>query len=191
METKKYLDYEGVKHLWSKIGGKIDDATKYETVNLTITTNTGEWISTTVTVTVDGKSTNYSYNNSPITLTIEGGKLCIISFADIDSYNTPSSISYTAIPNFSRSIAVTYREKQTGIFIVDNSGELNTVSSWTGGSNATGVALINDNVSIIIAPENWYADESSVDDAWNGNVRSAWGGYNKTVTGIFCQRPPS
>ena len=41
MATKKYLDYEGVKYLWSKINGKIDDTTKYETVNLTITTDSG------------------------------------------------------------------------------------------------------------------------------------------------------
>jgi hypothetical protein len=71
-----------------------------------------------------------------------------------------------------------------GVFIVDIEGGLNTVSSWTGGSNATGVALITDEVSIVIAPRNWYTNNSNNDGAWNGNKRSAWGGYKKTITGI-------
>ena len=37
MATKKYLDYDGVKYLWSKVNRKVDDATKYETINLTVT----------------------------------------------------------------------------------------------------------------------------------------------------------
>ncbi len=72
-----------------------------------------------------------------------------------------------------------------GVTIVDLQGEQHLVSEWTGGSNATGVALINDNISIIIAPKNWYAaNGSNYDGAWNGNTKSAWGGYDKTVTGI-------
>ena len=71
-----------------------------------------------------------------------------------------------------------------GVYIVDLEGKLYTTANWTGGSNATGVALINDNVSIIIAPRNWYTYNSGDDGAWNGNTRSAWGGYNKTITGI-------
>ena len=71
-----------------------------------------------------------------------------------------------------------------GVYIVDLEGKLYTTANWTGGSNATGVALINDKVSIIIAPKNWYTHNSDNDGAWNGNIRSTWGGYKKTVTGI-------
>jgi len=64
---------------------------------------------------------------------------------------------------------------------MDEEGGLNNIPSWSGGSNATGVALITDEISIVIAPNNWYSDN---DGLWNENTRSAWGGYNKTVTGI-------
>ena len=38
MATKKYLDYEGVKYLWSKINDKTDSL-MYEIVYLTLTEN--------------------------------------------------------------------------------------------------------------------------------------------------------
>ena len=40
MATKKYLDYEGVKYLWSKINQKTDSLI-YEIVHLELTTNLG------------------------------------------------------------------------------------------------------------------------------------------------------
>lgn len=124
----------------------------------------------------------YTWNGTPIKCKVPLGQSYTIVFSDIPGYETPTSITRTAsglsyVPN----IAYT---KQLGVFIVDAEGGLNTVSSWSGGSNATGVALITDEVSIVIAPENWYTYNSDNDGAWNGNTRSAWGGYEKTVTGI-------
>ena len=37
----KYLDYNGLKYLWSKINGKVDEIGGYEILNLTLTANTG------------------------------------------------------------------------------------------------------------------------------------------------------
>ena len=67
---------------------------------------------------------------------------------------------------------------------MDTDGKFNEVSSWTSGSNATGVAVITDTVRLIVAPDEWYTYDGDNDGAWNGNKRSAWGGYNRTVTGI-------
>lgn len=133
---------------------------------------------------MDGSSTNYSYNNSPITIKIKDGKQYTVSFSDIEGYTTPQSVTYTAEAGLTRDLNLVYEEIVTGVRIVDLDGNLIRVENWTGGSNATGVALINDNVSIIIAPKNWYTYNSNNDGAWNGNKRSAWGGNNKNVTGI-------
>lgn len=124
----------------------------------------------------------YTWNGTSIKCKVPLGQSYTIVFGDIPGYETPTSITRTAsgssyVPN----IAYT---KQLGVFIVDVEGGLNNVSSWSGGSNATGVALITDEVSIVIAPKNWYTDNSNDDGAWNGNTISAWGGYEKTVTGI-------
>lgn len=125
----------------------------------------------------------YIWNGTPIKCKVPLGQSYTIVFGDIPGYETPTSITRIAsglsyVPN----IAYT---KQLGVFIVDVEGGLNTVSSWSGGSNATGVALLTDEVSIIIAPRNWYTTNgSNYDGAWNGNKYSAWGGYEKTVTGI-------
>ena len=124
----------------------------------------------------------YTWNGTPIKCKVPLGQSYTIVFGDIPGYETPTSITRTAsgssyVPN----IAYT---KQLGVFIMDIEGGLNTVSSWTGGSNATGVALLTDEVSIVIAPENWYTNNSDNDGAWNGNTRSAWGGSQKTVTDI-------
>lgn len=70
-----------------------------------------------------------------------------------------------------------------GVTIVDLLGNQHLVSEWTGGSNATGVAVITDQVSIIVAPNEWYTYNGDSDGAWNGNTWSAWGG-GTTVTGI-------
>lgn len=131
-------------------------------------------------VTIDG--TDYTWNGTTIEHKIPFGKSYTTSFQNISGFEAPATITRTAsnslyIPN------VVYT-KQLGVFIVDAEGRLDDVSSWTGGSNATGVVLINDNVSIIIAPDEWYTYNSSTGGAWNGNTRSAWGGYEKTVTGI-------
>ena len=37
MDTKKYLDYEGLKHLWSKVNNRIDETAGFEILNLTVT----------------------------------------------------------------------------------------------------------------------------------------------------------
>lgn len=124
----------------------------------------------------------YTWNGTPIKCKVPIGQSYTIVFSDVPGYETPTSITRTAsgssyIPN----IAYT---KQLGVFIVDVEGGLNNVSSWSSGSNATGVALITDEVSIVIAPENWYTYNSNNDGAWNGNTRSAWGGYNTILIDV-------
>lgn len=123
----------------------------------------------------------YTWNGTPIKCKVPIGQSYTIVFSDVPGYETPTSITRTAsglsyVPN----IAYT---KQLGVFIMDIEGGLNTVSSWASGQ-ATGVALITDEVSIVIAPENWYTYNSNNDGAWNGNTRSAWGGYDMFLTGV-------
>lgn len=73
----------------------------------------------------------------------------------------------------------------TGVFIVDAGGNQVLYEDWEPIMGATGVGLVNDNVSIIIAPKSWYTtDGLDYDGPWNGNIRSAWGGHDKTVTGV-------
>ena len=66
---------------------------------------------------------------------------------------------------------------------MDTDGKFYTTDSWTSGSNATGVGVITDTVRLIVAPDEWYTtDGSDYDGAWNGNKRSAWGGYGQVVS---------
>lgn len=44
--------------------------------------------------------------------------------------------------------------------------------------------MITDTVRLIVAPDEWHIYKGDGDEAWNGNERSAWGGYGKTVSNI-------
>lgn len=123
----------------------------------------------------------YTWNGTPIKCKVPIGQSYTIIFGDIPGYEAPTSI--TRIASGSSYVPNIVYTKQLGVFIVDVEGGLNDVSSWNG-VQATGVALITDEVSIVIAPEYWYTYNSSNDGAWNGNNMSAWGGHGKTVTGI-------
>ena len=75
---------------------------------------------------------------------------------------------------------LTYRYAPLGIWVVDMFGDLVDPISWNDGSNATGVAVITDEVRLIVAPDEWY----NSGDVVGSGYRSAWGGYNKTVSNI-------
>ena len=66
MTTKKYLDYEGVKYLWSKINGKVDEVNNFEYSSITVIDTTGAGVSTTVKIKINSKTTSYTY--TPVVL---------------------------------------------------------------------------------------------------------------------------
>ena len=137
--------------------------------------------------------TDWDDVNSSTTITVADGDTILIPFRPSESakYLTihPNELEGYTKPN-SKLIQITYPEQEinlewgsfSGIYIMDLNGNLCDVSSWSGSSNATGVALINDNVSLVIAPDEWYTYDG--DNPWNGNKSSAWGGHSKTVSGI-------
>ena len=73
---------------------------------------------------------------------------------------------------------------ENGVYIVDLNGTLHDPNTFTGTADqVTGIGLVTDNGSWIVALDEWYSTSEST--AWNGNIRSAWGGYYKTVTGCW------
>ena len=94
------------------------------------------------------------------------------------------NVSYTLDTN-----EVFYNKKKeiiaNGVYIVDLKGNLLDPDTFTGTANdVTGIGLVTDNGSWIVALDEWYAGSNTDSTAWNGN-KSAWGGYFKTVTGCF------
>lgn len=84
-----------------------------------------------------------------------------------------------------RNVNIVYEVIEYGAFIMDASGNIGNVNDWTSAKGVTGVVLITPESEFVIAPEEWCTtDGSDYDGAWNGNTKSAWGGYGKTVTGI-------
>lgn len=83
-----------------------------------------------------------------------------------------------------RNVNIVYEVVEYGVFIMDASGNIGNVNDWTSAKGVTGVVLITPENEFVIAPRNWYTYNSDDDGAWNGNTRSAWGGYNKNITGI-------
>ena len=72
-----------------------------------------------------------------------------------------------------------YVKPEDGVYVVDLEGKLHNPDQWEGGSDATGVALINSRVSIVIAPDEWYSpdydeNDNEINVPWNGNNYSAW-----------------
>lgn len=101
----------------------------------------------------------------------------------MDEYNpTPNPITRTAVPGNYINITMSYLPP-SGVFIVDNYGELFTLSDWSGGSNCTGVALITDNVKIITAIDLWKSGSQS--GTWGNSNSPVWGGYAWVLTDIM------
>jgi hypothetical protein len=79
---------------------------------------------------------------------------------------------------------ITYDNLSNGVYVVDINGNLRDPNAFTGtADDVTGIGLVTDNGSWIVAIDEWYSGSEST--AWNGNIRSVWGGYSKTVTGCW------
>lgn len=74
---------------------------------------------------------------------------------------------------------------KTGVYIVDSIGNFVDCDSWTEDMGSTGVVLLHSHMDIIISPDGWYTtDGTNYEGEWNGNKRSAFGGYGTTITGL-------
>ena len=129
----KYLDENGLKYLWSKIETKMESLTK-EIVMISLSTNQGGGVTTTVTMTVDGNPTIYEYNNSPITISIPAGSQYTIQLGTIENYYTPTdSNTYTAVAGTTNNLSYTYSASLVTadklIEYHNNENSTNTVSS--------------------------------------------------------------
>lgn len=99
-------------------------------------------------------------NGSTITLTASGvatkkipfGTEYSVSVSTRDGYMNPSTQTFTA-SQASRAVAMVYETKKLGVFIQDINGKLWNVDDWdtSNNANANGVAVITDNVSVIVA----------------------------------------
>ena len=114
-------------------------------------------------ITITSPSFTAVMNNGD-TLQLVWGETATISFSDIDGYITPENITVTANQS-AISIEGIYEEVSVEVKIMDLEGNLHNINSWTGGNNATGVVLISDNVSLVIAPDEWC---STTDGEWEG-----------------------
>ena len=160
MDTKKYLDYEGVKYLWSKISGCVDKVISHENINLTIADPMGRGITTTVTVTInDSSKETYQYNSSTITIKVPSEKSYTITFADVEGYITPSPINRISVAGNSISMTVIYEELPITVGIVGLDGKVyrTTAANVPTGADALGVVVNTDQFSVVVAPTLWIS----------------------------------
>lgn len=131
-------------------------------------------------ITIDDQE--YIWDGNIVKHKIPFGKSYTVSFSDLKGYTEPTGFTRTAsVPEWRPNVEYT---KQLGVFIMDGIGDLYKLNEISYILPITGIALITDEVSIVIAPENWYTYNSDNDGAWNHNTISAWGGYDTEVTGI-------
>lgn len=109
-------------------------------------------------VTINGEE--FTYGSIEVEKKVPFGTEYTVSVNEKVGYITPSSQTFTASESM-RNLEFEY-QVPIGVYIVDNDGKIRDVSTWTGGSDCTGVYLGTDNVNIIIAPN---------------SEAFAWGGY--------------
>ena len=83
---------------------------KGETVSILLKTNQSsneDLNGVKVVVSYNDESHEYAYNGQ-FSVEIPNGKAYTVSFGEVEGYKTPSSVTYTAVKGFSRSVEVTY-----------------------------------------------------------------------------------
>lgn len=132
---------------------------------------------------MDGVSTDYEYNSSTITFKIPAESSYTITFANLNNYRTPESINRIAVNNNVLSFTIQYLEILYGVYIMDNYGNLHKPGAWIDGPKATGVALITDNIQIVISPDilRYITDKSFGSIAERGGY---YGGYNYVINNV-------
>jgi len=69
-----------------------------------------------ITVTESGKSpVNYTWNGNPISVNINDGIVYSVSYGNVSGYNTPTSQSYTAVGQTSRTVSANYEKQQASV----------------------------------------------------------------------------
>ena len=118
----------------------------------------------------------------PYATTSSPGVVSIGDNLNIDNSGKLSAIIPTKISELENDVPYVADDVlKNGVYIMDLEGKIHETSSWNNGSNSTGIVLVTDKVSIVISPSEWYTYESNSDGAWNGNTKSAWGGYGTIV----------
>lgn len=154
---------------------------KGETVSILLKTNQSsndDLNGVNVVVSYDDESHEYAYNGQ-FSVEIPNGKSYTVTFGEVDGYKTPSSVTYTAVKGFSRSIEVTYYgEKVTvdvsaeggasvdgnvvkvvklpsddGVYILDTNGIYWNPNLWDGSATPSCIAVISEGISFGIALE--------------------------------------
>ena len=111
-----------------------------------------------------------TWQGSRIVLGVRDGVKYTVSCAAISSYTTPSSVTYTASIDNTRSVTLCYTYMSLGVWIYDTDNNFTATDNWNTSNNskAVGVAVITDNCAFVLAPEN--ALSSSV--CWSSNTSS-------------------
>ena len=122
------------------------------------------------------------------TTTVNPGGTLLIPFNQTVSVKGTKVTGYRPqkIENFitntaTKIVNVTYDVFTTEVKIMDGSGNLVDVNSWTSSKGVTGVTLVTEDIEIVIAPDEWSSDH---DGAWNSYSLSSWGGDYILVPGV-------
>lgn len=102
---------------------------KGETVSILLKTNQSsndDLNGVKVVVSYNDESHEYAYNGQ-FSVEIPNGKAYTVSFGEVEGYKTPSSVTYTAVKGFSRSVEVTYSSEFLTLNVTGTSTPVVTV----------------------------------------------------------------
>lgn len=112
------------------------------------------------TVTVKSGDTTVStqtWQGTPINVKVPCDKEVTIEAATVKMYAKPKVLKYVPSPLYNREVTFTYKALETGVFIIDKNDRLYKTTeefqqSGMSNSDAVGVLLVTDKVTIVIPP---------------------------------------
>lgn len=152
----------GVDENWLQQKGYLKKSDMKETVVIKLVSDKGESDSGLIgaTVTVRGKGIIYTketWQGTPIKVEVMCDRDVTIEVGTVKMYMKPKALTYVPSPLYNREVTFTYKALETGVFIIDKNDILYKTTeefqqSGMSNSDAVGVLLVTDKVTIVIPP---------------------------------------
>lgn len=152
----------GVDESWLQQNGYLKKSDMKETVVIKLVSDKSDSDTGLIgaTVTVRGKGIVYTketWQGSPISVEVMCDREVIIDVSAVKMYVKPKVLKYVPSPLYNREVTFTYKALETGVFIIDKNDRLYKTTeefqqSGMSNSDAVGVLLVTDKVTIVIPP---------------------------------------
>ena len=152
----------GVDESWLQQKGYLKKSDMKETVVIKLVSDKSDsdtgLIGATITVkSGDTTVSTQTWQGTPINVKVPCDKDVTIEAATVKMYMKPKALVYVPSPLYNREVTFTYKALETGVFIIDKNDRLYKTTrefqqSGMFNSDAVGVLLVTDKVTIVIPP---------------------------------------